>query len=306
MQDVDPKHLIVQPVEFGGVPRLRLKDVYAVYTGQFRRWFAITAPTSLLGSAILLMADQRIRDIYHSFPAAQISHHAADVAEAGVLRYGSFLIRWFLECFALAAVATVVNGLAKGERDDIWISDSFQRAREHFGPLLRAAVVTSSIFLAGMAAIELILISVVRVFGWPHFARFNYASAFVGVIVISSIVSWFGMAVPLILSENIGAWAALKRSLNMSDGYEGFLSLLVCESVLGSFVAGYAVHYGLTFLFPTELRYTESYGWFVSVVTILASAAVQPPMFIGFSLLAAEGTTNSSRLPRPQHLPHID
>jgi len=140
----------VQPVELGGVPRprLRLKDIYRVHTGQFRRWFAITAPTSLLASVVLLMADRKIREIYRSFPITEITHHQADQAEATVLRYGNFLIGWFLGCFALAAIATVANGLDKGEREDVWISDSFQRAREHFGPLVLAAVVTFGIFLA--------------------------------------------------------------------------------------------------------------------------------------------------------------
>lgn len=290
MREVDRNYLIVQPAELGGAPhpRLLLKDVYRVYTGQFRRWFAITVPTSLLGSAILLLADRKIREIYRSFPATQITHHTAEVAQTAVLRYGSFLISWFLGCFALAAIATLANNLDKGDRQDIWISDSFQRARERFGPLVLAAVATSSIFLAGMAAIELILVSFVRALGWAHFSRFNYAAVVVGVVLISSIVSRFGMAIPLILAEDIGAWAALKRSLKISNGHEIFLSMLVCESVLGSFVAGYAVHFGLTFLFPAQLRYTGWYGWLVYFVAILASAAVQPPMFIGFSLLAAD------------------
>jgi hypothetical protein len=53
---MDPDYLIVRPVEFGGAPRPRLllKDVYKTYTAEFRRWFAITAPTSLLASVIKL------------------------------------------------------------------------------------------------------------------------------------------------------------------------------------------------------------------------------------------------------------
>ena len=127
MRDVDPKYLIVQPVEFGGVPRprLRLKDVYAVYAGQFRRWFAITAPTSLLAAVVVLMANRKISEIYRSFPITQISHHSLEVTESGALRYGSFLISWFLGCLALAAIATVANGLDEGDRDDVWVTTGF-------------------------------------------------------------------------------------------------------------------------------------------------------------------------------------
>jgi hypothetical protein len=305
---VDPNYLIVRPVEFGGVPRphLRLKDVYAVYTGQFRRWFAITAPTSLVASVVVLMANRKISEVYRSFPVSQISQHTAEVAGAYALRYGSFLISWLLGCLALAAIATVASGLDKGDRNDIWISDSFQRAREHFLPLFLAALFTSSIFLAGMAAIGFIVFALFRMLGGPSFARFGYGVIFFGFMVVASIVSWFAMAIPLILAQDMSAWEALKTSVKISNGHEAFLLLLVSESMVGSYVAWYAVSHGLTFLFPAQLRYAEWYGWFVYFVTILASAAVQPPMFLGFSLLAADANSSSLPFPHPQQPPHIN
>ena len=148
-----------------------------------------------------------------------------------------------------------------------------------------AAGATSSIFLACTAVIGFILFVLFRAVGWT---RYNYDAAFVGVVVVASIVSWFGSAIPLILVEDIGVRAALKRSLKISNGYEAFLALLVSESMVGSYVAWYAVHYGLMFLFPVQLTYTAWYGWLVYGLSILASAAVQPPMFIGFSLLPAK------------------
>jgi len=305
---VDLNYSAVQPVEVGGVlcPRLRLKEVYAVYTGQFRRWFAITAPTSLLSAATLLLADRKIREIYRSFPVTQITQHSADLAAAGVVRYGSFLISWFFGCFALAAVATVANRLNRSENEDVWISDSFQRARECFRSLFLLAFVTFGVYLVGMAAVGFVIFAFARLVGWAHFARFNYAASLLGVVIIASIVSWFGMAIPLILAEDIATWAALKKSLKLSNGYEFFLSLLVCESLIGSYAAFYAVRYGLALLFPIQLQYATWYGWLVNLVTILASAAVQPPMFIGFSLLAAEELPDSSSLPRSQQSAHVD
>jgi hypothetical protein len=148
-----------------------------------------------------------------------------------------------------------------------------------------------------MAGFEFILFALVRVVGWARFSRFNYGASFIGVVVVASVVSWFGMAIPLILAEDIGVWAALKKSAKISNGYESFLSLLVAESLVGSYVAWYAVHYGLTFVFPVQLTYTAWYGWLQYFVAILASAAVQPPMFIGFSLLAGAERGNPSHLP---------
>ena len=164
---MDPNYSIVQPVELGGMvrPRLRLKDVYSLYTGQFRRWFGITAPTSVLASVVLLMADQRVRAIYGRIPRGELPFHWGEIAEAYVLRFGSYFISLLLGCFALAAIATVVNRVDDDDNDGVWISDNFQRAREHFWPLLLAAVITSGIFLAGMAAVEFILFALIRVVG---------------------------------------------------------------------------------------------------------------------------------------------
>jgi hypothetical protein len=301
-------YLVAQPIESYGPPRPRLllKEVYSVYASQFRRWFAITAPTSVLASIILLIADRKIREIYSSFPITQISFHMLEVTEAGLLRYSSFFFSWFLGCFGLAAIATVANGLNEVEQNGVWISDSFQRAREHFGGLFLAAIVTFSMYLAGMAAIEFILFSLMRVVGWARFSRFNYGATLIGMLVVASMVSWFGMAIPLILAEDIGVWAALKKSVKISNGYEIFLSLLIAESLVGSYVAWYAAHFGLTFLFPIQFRYTPWYGWLEYFVAILASAAVQPPVFIGFSLLAGAEQANPSALPCAQQAPHID
>jgi len=150
---VDPSYSVVQPVELGGAPRPRLllKDVHVLYGSQFRRWFVITAPTSLLASVVLLAADQRIRAIYGSIPRGEIQYHWGEIAETYLLRFGSFFVSWFLGCFVLAAIATVVNGLDVNDGNETWRSDSYQKAREHFGALLLAALLTFCAFLAGMA-----------------------------------------------------------------------------------------------------------------------------------------------------------
>jgi hypothetical protein len=296
---LDLSYLTAQPVELCGPPSSGslLKKVYTIYGSQFRRWFSITAPTSVLAAFVLFIADQRVRAIYASIPRGQNVYHLGEVTEAFLLRLGGFFISWLLGCFALAAIATAVNGLDADDSDGIWRSDSYQRAREHFGALLLAALLTFCAFLAGIAVMGFVLFALVKVVGWAHSSQFNFAAVLIGYVVIASIVSWFGVAIPLILSDDLEAWAALKRSVRLSNGYEGFLFLLVVESMVGSYVAWYATHFGLMFLFPAHLRYTTWYGWIVFLVSVLASAAVQPPMFIGFSLLASDEHATSQFLP---------
>jgi hypothetical protein len=62
------------------------------------------------------------------------------------------------------------------------------------------------------------------------------------------------MTTPLIVAGNTGVWAALKKSVELSNGYEGGLFWLVVQSVAGSFVVVYATYYGLRLLLPDHLR----------------------------------------------------
>src|SRR6202051_3458502 len=305
---MDPNYSTVEPVELGSAsrPGLLLKNVYALYGSQFRRWFGITAPTSILAALALFMADQRVRAIYSGIPRGEIQYHWAEIVESLVVRFGGFFIIWFLGCFALAAIATTANGLNANDSNEVWKSDSHQRAREHFGALLLTAAFTFCMFLAGTAVFGFILSALIRVVGWAHFAPFTLVASLIGYVIVASMVSWFGMAIPLILSSDIGVWRALKKSVKISNGYEGFLFLLVVESLAGSYVGWYAVHYGLTLLLPPQFQYTAWYGWLVYGLSILASAAVQPPMFIGFSLLAAKKLSETSSLPHSQQPAHVD
>lgn len=290
------------PVETTQASRqgLLLKQVFTLYREQFSSWFAITGPTSLLAAAVLWMADRHIRAMNRSIPLLEIKHHPGIVAVIMVLRLGSLFVTWLLGSFALAAIATMVNNLDGEDADSVWKHDSHQRAREHFGGLVLAALFTFCSFGAGMAVAEFIVFAAFRLVGWSHFARFNYGVSFAVVVAVASIVCWLGMSIPLVVGGNTGVWAALKKSVELSNGYEGALFWLVVQSVAGSLFAWYATYYGLRLLFPDELRHTFWYGWLVYIVAVLASAAVEPPLFIGFSLLAAPDRSKLSALPRSQ------
>jgi hypothetical protein len=280
-----------QPGDAGGIPCARrvLSDVFAVYREQFRRWFGITAPTSLAGAVVLLMADQQIRAIFRSIPRGQIPFHLAELAETGVLRFGGFFIAWLLGAFALGAIATAVSNLDTDD-NEAWRHDSHQRAREHLGGLFSVALITFCGFVAGMLAVGMVAFAIGRVVGPESLSRYTFTIALAGYVIVASVLSWFGMAIPLILRGKVSVWAALKKSVQLSNGYEGLLFLLIIESLVGSYIGWYAVHYSFALLVPISFRYTAWYGWMVYFASVLASAAVQPPVFIGFSLLAQRGS----------------
>lgn len=211
------------------------------------------------------------------------------------LRFGSYFLVWFLGCFALATIASVVNG-DEDEGDIAWIPDRHQRAREHLGPVLVVACITFGTFLVGMAVSVLVMSAASRLVGWHRISRFSYIVGLLAIVTVASLVSWLETSIPLILRDT-KLRAALKRRVELSSGYEGVLSLLVVESLAGSLVAGYLAFYTLHFLVPNDLRYTPWYGWVVALVAALASASVEAPLFIGLSLLADPEFHNASSLP---------
>ncbi|MGA2747015.1 MAG: hypothetical protein ABSE44_20120 [Candidatus Sulfotelmatobacter sp.] len=298
-RNVEPDYSIAPQADLEAVPRpgFLLKKTYWLYRGQFRRWFTITAPTSFMAAAVLWMANQGVKAILRGIPQSEIRYRLGKVLATVALRAGGYFISWLIGCFALAAVATVVSDLDGNETEAVWKRDSHQRAREHFGALALAALFTSCAFLAGCALAGFVELAAARVVGWRHVFRFNYGAALVGCVVISSMVSWLGAAIPLIVRGNTTVWAALKKSVELSSGYEGALFLLVVQTFAGSYLAWYATYYGVRFLIPDSLRYTEWYGWVVYGVALLAAAAVEPPIFIGFSLLADPEQLNASSLP---------
>jgi len=244
------------------------------------------APTSLLSGAILVLADQEIRAINKGLHRGEIVHRLDLIATIGAVRYGSFFLSWLLGCFALAAIATVVNELGHDEDAATWRYDSYQRAREHFGAIVFTAFVTLAAFLLGMGVVIFLELTGFKMMHSVPFSKYNYPVVFVGMLLVASCVSWLGAAIPLVVAGNTRTWAAIKKSVNLSNGYEGALFLLVVESVAGSMVIWYAVVHGLPLLLPRELLFTVWYRYLLNAVGVLAAAAVDAPLFIGLSLLA--------------------
>lgn len=198
-----------------------------------------------------------------------------------------------------------MNALEVESDGAAWISDRHQRAREHLGGIFAVALITFCLSLAGLALSEFVQSAAVRVVGWRRFSRFSYATALIAVVTIASVVSWLGAAIPLLLRGETRLSAALKRSVELSSGYEGALFLLVVESVAGAWIAGYGTFYALRLVVPSVLRSTVWYSSAAILVAVLASAAVEPPLFIGLSLLADPEQLNASSFPRSQHPPHV-
>jgi hypothetical protein len=179
------------------------------------------------------------------------------------------------------------SGRARSRRRRTCAADSHQRAREHLLGILQIALLTFIAFVLGMVLSEIVYSAIVKVVGLARFSPYIFAASLLQSVIVASIVSWLGMAIPYV-ARGVGFWAAMKNSLEAADGYQGFLLLLVLQSLVVSYLAWYVTQYALFYLLPASLRGSSWYGWVALIASALSSAAVEPPIFIGFSLLAEQ------------------
>jgi hypothetical protein len=264
---------------------LLLRTVHEIYHRQFWRWFGIMAPTSLLATTVLVLGEHGVAAIFSGIPRGGFLTHLPVVAEALLLQFARFFLAWLLACFALAAIATAFEDKPEDEEDVVWRHDSYQRARENLGRIFLIALVTFGCVVVGATGMLFVGLTIAKKLGLTGIG-FYYPATTVGMILIAGIVSWLGAAIPIVLRGEKSIATALRESVKLSNGYEGALFLLVVEILLGGLLAGLITIRALDFIVPSYLHYASWYGWLARLVGSAVAAALESPLFIGYSLLA--------------------
>ena len=292
-----------------------LHQVYILYREHHRKFAAITIPAALFaafaisvchteGAYLASRAPKGLEILYHRWQYAQI---------LGVGAMGFFL-PWFFGCFAFAATATVVRNLLSQEDGQVDIGDGYARARECILPILLFSALTFLIVALGFTAGTWLGGNVMVRISNHHVSRFAYwMVALAGWLLAIAFVTRYALALPSIVHKKVGALQAMRSTVALTEGYDGYLFLLAMESFVGTIVASYAAAFFVMLLLQRAPLIESPWSeWIIIVAAVLASALVEPPMFIGFSLLYFEQTrerqpqpiTSASFLPRSQQPPY--
>ncbi len=77
------------------------------------------------------------------------------------------------------------------------------------------------------------------------------------------------------------------------------LLALICESVIGGYIALSAPFWISNSAFASHIAFTWTIYWILRLIGLAASAAIQPLMFVGFAYLYVTASTVNETEPKP-------
>jgi hypothetical protein len=259
-----------------------LRSVERIYRRNIRIFVLILLPAVVFGYFVIIIASNRIAVF-----ARSISHSTSPAWEftaVFLLRFGSFLASWLVYCFAFGAIFYAVRDIRNQLQPTS--EGSFAPVREALGRFLR---LSSFLFLVcvipvvAMMGLTAVFLSVLlERFGLGFSLSYYYAASLPLLLLTFGVLARWTLAVPVLLNEGTGVWAAMKRSNSLTDNRLLALTILIIEGFLGTFLAqqiplrivGALVgSNGLT-----EWQFYALYGF-----SLVCALFVQPIMFVGFA-----------------------
>lgn len=104
-------------------------------------------------------------------------------------------------------------------------------------------------------------------------------------------MSRYALAIPALLLDNVPFWKCFKRSDELTDGHMLYLLGLIAESVFGGYIALSAPFWIWNFGFASHIALTWTIYWILRLISLAASAAIQPLMLVGFAYLYVTAST---------------
>lgn len=201
------------------------------------------------------------------------------------IRLGQYVVSWLMFCFAFAAICSAVGQSQRGGTPSI--GDSFTEFRGRTGLFLRLSLLLFVLFLG----IQIVWIGAVMsssALAYTHHFRMTrlenllltYALWYLGILVFSR----FGLAIPAFLREGCSVGSAMFRSDELTEGQWLKLAVLLGKTAIGGYVAG-MLPFWLAAWFLTGARVPWWFENALMVLSIAGVSAIEPMLFIGFTLL---------------------
>jgi len=260
-----------------------------IYQNHFWFFFKLTLPAVFLAWLIGLVTNFQVHALLRQVLQGRSEGHYGIYVFAGeVLSLTRYLISWIVFSLLFGALCIATQTIDSGVSPTV--PDSLNAVRSRLGSLLRI-----SLLLFGIAAVVTCITSLAE--GGVIWAYRLHVHSPVPRLIVYGLVcatllilSRFGLAIPAAMLDNCRPWQSVFRSDELTEGKWLILVALLTKSVIGGYIAG-MIPFWLAGLMKLQLPSP----WILSALSIAAVAAVEPILFIGFTLLYLKTAGSSSR-----------
>ncbi|HTR23803.1 MAG TPA: hypothetical protein VMI10_07445 [Terriglobales bacterium] len=276
-----------------------IAEVIDVYGRHFWFFFKLTLPAVALSWLVGVVSDVPVKAILRQVMQGRPDgRYGIYVFEGEIISLSRYLITWIVFSLLFGALCSATRTIESGATPSVHGSVDAVRAR--LRPLFRV-----SLLLCGITAVVICIGGLAeRGLFWAVY-RFNLHPPLTTLIsygIISAallILSRFGLAIPAALLNCCSAWQSVFRSDELTESKWLILVALLAKSVIGGYLAGMS-----PFWLARLLNLQLPSRWILPLASVAAVSAVEPILFIGFTLLYLK-TANSLPINMAQNAPRV-
>ncbi|PYV83278.1 MAG: hypothetical protein DMG93_09190 [Acidobacteria bacterium] len=212
--------------------------------------------------------------------------------EAMLISISGFFVSWMVFCLAFGAICLAVEQEHAGYQ--ISMGGAFEAIFERLGSFMGISALLFGLFFA----LETFALDRVTLWATPWIeSRFGHLSPLTwtligagGYVAVSFIIARLGaLAIPALILDDHSITDSLLISYRLTRCEWRILSVLLFKSIVGGYVAA-MLPFWVAREIPPTVNLPWWFPWTLSAASIACVSAVEPVMFIGFSLLYLKKT----------------
>lgn len=252
---------------------------YELYAKRFWTYFRMAllpATIALFVRSLVLLIAQQLRGM------GWLGHKWSLGTSLTLAEQGLY---WVTSAFFFAAVAA--NVLSDEDGDSVPFSDAYSKARERLGGVIVVALIVWTLFIVTRG------LALLAIFEVLQRVRSHWIVQMIAFLLpiwlIAGLLSRLGLAIPeLINNPKTSISAAIRSSIRKTENWEPFFMAFLAKSAILGYGAYWLGNSALDWLWGQGALNETSYPWAERLIYITIAAALEPPLFIAFSVLYVE------------------
>ena len=250
------------------------------YRDNFWIFAKLMAPSVIFGYLVLMFCADEVRAILqHAFQTGGVAALRANIFKIGLINISGTFANCLFIFLSFAGICMAVAHLEAG--DDPSFGDYFVKVFQRPGAFLRLSAILMGLVLMSIGLISVAIAfssAILRVHWTP---LFNLVVSLVLATLAFLVLSRFGLAIPAFIIDDNKVGQSIFRSDELTQGKWTILAILVTKATVGGYVAGMLPFW----IAARAWSFGHPPSWLLTIASIAGVIAVEPYIFIGFSLL---------------------